>query len=448
MTYNIRSPSIPDNSIVLDITSNVVPFGYSHESSLFDKYPKGIPNLCTQPGGTLGAHTHTEVSNSTSHTHTGPNPHNHGNVSANTNACVPNQVACGSGVSGGCHTHTWFPACTAIAITIGSDNGVHTHDSQPLEPSNQTVRFLKKSSSSIRANNVPVCKVVWYSKTIASVPANYNIETGLTNNRFFKGVPNTCTAPGTQVGSNCHTHGNTVSTHTHTSSIASHTHTKPACTSAGITNTKATGGSTADVPGSAHVHATTPITVGSTSLCGTTSTDIVHAHTGLSHLPLHRELLPIKTTTISLRNKRLPIGGILLWLCNLTKIPTGYQVANGTNGTVCTLDRHVRAVPNACTSPGTGAGAASHQHAAQTHTHTSSGAHTHTVTGSVSAGTTKVAYSFQAGLFSTNFAHAHTNPANTSAMVSELSSSSGSHQHTTTNNDPASVRVAYIERIA
>lgn len=447
MTYNIRSPSIPDNSIVLDITSNVVPFGYSHESSLFDKYPKGIPNLCTQPGGTLGAHTHTEVSNSTSHTHTGPNPHNHGSVTSGTPSCAANQVACGSGNSG-CHTHNWTPACTAIAITIGSDNGVHTHDSQPLEPSNQTVRFLKKTSSSIRANNVPICKVVWYSKTIASVPANYSIETGLTNNRFFKGVPNACTAPGTQVGSNCHTHSNTVTTHTHTSSIASHTHTKPSCSGAGSTNTKSSGASAANVPLNTHTHSTSPITVGSTALCGTTSVDTVHAHTGLSHLPLHRELLPIKTTTISLRNKRLPIGGILLWLCNLTKIPTGYQVANGTNGTVCTLDRHARAVPNACTSPGTGAGTASHQHAAQTHTHASPGAHTHTITGGLAAGTSSVTYLFSAGFFSPNLAHTHTSPANTSCMAGGATSSSGSHQHTTTNNDPASVRVAYIERIA
>ena len=144
-----------------------------------------------------------------------------------------------------------------------------------------------------------------------------------------------------------------------------------------------------------------------------------------------------------MRQRTLPIGSIVLWICNLSTIPGGWQVANGT---VCTLDRYARPVPNACTNPGTGAGAASHQHAGATHFHTNIWLHTHTISGSSGAGCGSTSRQCQTPFQTIAASHTH-GSASPSGVGTGNTLSSGCHQHTSVNNDPAAVRVAYIQRI-
>jgi len=448
MTYNLRTSGIPPNAVIMDVSTNSLPKGYSHNASLFDVYPKGIPDVCTQPGGTLGSQNHVEACDATSHNHTGATAHTHGTVTSAAGSSGNASSPGGSPHIRDTHTHTWDPTSTSPTVTVCASAGTHTHDSQPLEPENETVRYIKKTTLGLRDSNIPPNKVIWYSKTIASLPSDFSIETGLTNNRFYKGVPDAGTDPGTQAGTNSHTHAANTTTHTHSFCLPSHGHGKPGSVNAGGGGVT-TGPSASCIHSLAtHVHSLSPVTLGSTSASGTTTVDDSHSHdAGLTHLPLHRELLPIKKSIISLRNRKLPTGSIVLWLCNLNTIPAGFQVADGTNGTIDTLDRHIRAVPDDTTDPGTGAGSASHQHASQTHIHTTAFVHTHTITGSLPAVGGGNAFRLASpGSVAARSTHVHTNPANTPQHIG-TSLVSGSHQHASTNNDPSSLRVAYIESI-
>lgn len=442
MTFNIRHPQLPFNSVVLDSsTTTSVPSGFTHYSVLFNKYPKGIPDLCTQPGGAIGSNCHTEVCTGPSHNHTGASAHFH-SVGSDSPGFGGNTEGSGINLANPTHTHTTVLNCTSPTVTVCAATFGHTHASQSLQPQNQTVKYIQESLHNIRSTVLPPCKIIWYSKNTCTVPSNFSIDSGLSNNRFYKGVPNACTSPGTQAGTNTHQHSSDSSAHTHTFCIPSHGHGKPATSGSGGGASSAAGASPR-VP--SHTHSTSCMTICSATACGTTTCDAAHQHSCLTHLPLNRELLPIKTSTVSLRVKTLPVGSVVLWVCNLSLIPCGWQVADGTNSTICTLDRHARSVPNVCTNPGSGSGAASHQHSAETHIHTNAFPHTHVSSGTLPSECCTVNVDTCNEPFSVGN-HTHAVNAATSGMTGDTTTS-GSHQHASTNNDPSSIRVAYIERI-
>ncbi len=296
----------------------------------------------------------------------------------------------------------------------------------------------------MRGGNLPIGKTIWYGETVASLTSLYTVECTLTNNRFYKGVPDACTGPGTQTGTNTHTHDSATQAHTHSYCIAAHTHGEPACTGGSNQNNRQ-GGNAICVSGINHVHPITNTAGNTASSCGTTTTDTAHTHAAVSHVPLHRELLPITSNNISIRKKSLPVGSILIWLCSLASIRSDFQVADGTNGTLCTLDRYARAVCGACTNPGTGAGLASHQHAAQTHTHNNPFPHTHTNSGNLAA-VAACQPRLTGGSQVAGSPHVHAISAASGCDIG-TTLAAGCHQHPARNNGPASTRVAYIERV-
>ena len=443
MTFNIRHTQLPFNSVVLDSSSGAIPSGFTHYSVLFNKYPKGIPDLCTQPGGSIGSDSHSEISIGPSHDHDGSPSHFH-NVGSDSPGGGGFTEGSGITVTSPSHKHTTVLNGTSPSVTVCAATFGHTHDSQSLEPENQTVKYIQESLHNIRSTVLPPCKIIWYSKNVSTVPSNFSIDSSLSNNRFYKGVPDACTSPGTQSGTNAHQHSSDSSAHTHSFCLPGHTHSKPS--QSGGQSAGGSSGAGAGPRSTSHTHSTSPMTVtaaGATS--GTTTSDAAHQHSCLTHLPLNRELLPIKTSTVSLRVKTLPVGSIVLWACNLSLIPTGWQVADGTNGTVDTLDRHARSVPNVCTNPGSGSGASSHQHSAETHIHTNAFPHTHVTGGTLAANTVTVNVDACNEPKSTGL---HTHSLDTvSGGIQGNTISSGSHQHASTNNDPSTIRVAYIERI-
>jgi len=42
VSISINKARVPPNGIVFQFNNNTLPFGYTHESSLFSKYTKGI----------------------------------------------------------------------------------------------------------------------------------------------------------------------------------------------------------------------------------------------------------------------------------------------------------------------------------------------------------------------------------------------------------------------
>ncbi len=445
MTYNLRAPGIPHNSLIMDVIPALfLPNGYVQESTLFDKYPKGIPDLCTGPGGTLGAHTHSESATSFNHGHTGSlGSHNHAMVTAGSNS---NILVQGGGTIGknSSHFHTFNAGTISGTPTICNADQSHTHlAAQPTEAANETIRYLKKTISDLRSSGLPVGKVVWYGKTIASLPTLYSVESTIANNRFFKGTPDGCTSPGTEAGTDCHTHPVSSTTHTHGFCFPSHVHVKSTNTAVSAQGNSGGGIGSRLMNHNSHVHPTAGINITATQ-SGTTANNTTHSHASSSHLPLHRELLPVKVASISMRNRKMPIGTILGWLDTLATVPDQYQVADGTNSTLDTLDRYARSVPCDTTNPGTGGGNATHQHATGgTHSHTLS--HTHAVSGATGAASvTNLAGNFCC-VNAAAGSHGHAN--NTIAAKTGNALANGAHQHATTNNDAEAVRMAYIENI-
>jgi len=444
MSYNIRNPQLPSNAVLMDVANLTLPTGFAQYTPLFTKYPKGIPDLCTQPGGSIGANSHTEASTGPSHDHTATGCHNH----------LHRTVAAGGGTvaqQGGCstsrrtHTHTTPLNCTNLTNTVCAASFSHTHDSQSIEPLNETIRFIQKAASfNLRDANLPLDKVIWYGRDVSTVPSSYSIDSSIVNNRFHKGVPDGCTGPLTQAGASTHQHSSE-GTHSHCYSLPSHTHGKPAQSATTSSSHRPNSGAQT-VLSESHVHSLSGVTIGSASDSGTTATDGAHQHAAGCNIPLFRELLPIKTTKVAIRERTLPLGSILLWFCPLNTIPTGWQVADGTNGTLDTLDRYGRPVCGACTNPGTGGGAANHTHTAATHVHVNPFVHTHTATGNTGASCGTLLRQVGTPFQVSGIGHVHASVCPTDSGVGDTPTA-GSHSHSSTINDPSALRVAYIQRI-
>ncbi len=205
MTFNIRQPQLPFNSVKLDkSTCSILP-GFTHYSPLFNKYPKGLPDTCTQPGGSIGSNCHAEICAGPSHDHTGSSSHHHTVGSGNPSTTA---VTEGSGVSlsGSTHKHTTTLCTTSPCVTVCAATYGHIHACQSSEPENQTVKYIQKSFHNMRSSVLPPCKIIWYSKNTCTVPTNYSIDSSLSNNRFYKEVPDASNCTGIQAVSNTHQH--------------------------------------------------------------------------------------------------------------------------------------------------------------------------------------------------------------------------------------------------
>lgn len=346
-------------------TNATIPAGFTRETLLDGRFPKGAP-ASTNPSVTGGASTHTHTSPSHTHTHSA---HSHtGSTSNQTHTMGTTYMSDDDGADAGLvlegpHAHTYTVStiasetCDSVAVTYASYSN---------DPSHQTVIYIKSTGYSPIPNNA----VIFFPSS--TVPSGFllcdgNSSTANLVNKYLKGAGTGADADTTStLGSNTNAH--TIA-HTHSST---HGHTG---VSDGADNHSGSRQSGGNFPGSMNRSHTHPITLNtSTNTSGSNSSIGTQAETVE---PVYKKLLPIQNKSGSslLPPKRM-IG---LYLGTLASIPPGWLLCDGTKGTVDMRNYYMKMAASGGEIGNTG-GANSHTHAAQGHTHT---VPSHTHTGSV-----------------------------------------------------------------
>lgn len=330
-----------------------IPSGWTRETTLDAKYPKGTANA-VNPGGTGGALTHSHTTpnhnHTTAHTHTTPDTTGEAGTSARDAAATNPPAA---------HTHVSNSAATNPTTTLANDTPSTGSDNH--EPSYFEVIFIKSDGT---PTGLPDLAVGLWNNS-AGAPASWNLCDGGAGrpdmrNRWAKGAAAAGDAGGTG-GNTTHTH--TIASHTHTTPYA---HGHPDVVSSTTATTLTTGtitGSNALVATAAHTHS---LTIGSASPAITGNTDSAASS---DHQPPYWVLAWIQNNAGALNFPDRIIG---LWLGTLASIPTNWKLCDGSNGTP---DLRTLFVKGANTLAGIGGSGGSLTHGA---THTATG-HTHPV---------------------------------------------------------------------
>ena len=130
----------------------------------------------------------------------------------------------------------------------------------------------------------------------------------------------------------------------------------------------------------------------------------------------------------------LPIGSIIMWNKSLAEIPAGWHICDGNDGTPDLRGKYVVGISGDTDRVPTGNA---------THSHTNSsvvggGSHVHDVTGSIAGTVTDVDVSdIGSGTSGISKTHSHT--------VDLDLPNSGTHQHTTSNTNPANNDPPYMQ---
>jgi len=130
----------------------------------------------------------------------------------------------------------------------------------------------------------------------------------------------------------------------------------------------------------------------------------------------------------------LPIGSIIMWYKSTGEIPAGWIICDGNDGTPDLRGRYVVGISGDTDRVPTGNA---------THSHTNSsvvggGSHVHDVTGSIGGTVSKVDVSnVGSGPSGISKTHSH--------IVDLDLPSSGTHQHTTSNTNPANNDPPYLQ---
>jgi len=458
MSRSLRSERVEQNVILLTGESTV-PSDYTHVTALNCRFPRGVAS-CVCPGCNSGAanHTHTSASHSHATTPTTVAPHSHtgptGPSSAGGNAGGPVtfriRYSHPHGVTSGTHPGT-------AVFTSGTDAG-HTHDAFDNNPSFKTARYIKHTATSValRKKNAPSLSMIIWPKS-ATPPNGFIADT-----RFDTFFPRGSTTVLTTGGSNTHTHasGGGVS---HNTTTASHPHPTASISFApgGPVQTNNPSGTpnalagilTPVAPGPGHDHPVSTIAFGSCPTgSGTTSpTEGGHTHDDHNHEAANF-VSRMAQSVINMRVVGIPNGGITMWEESLATIPTGKQLADGTNSTSDLRSR----IPKFETSGFGAGGADTHTHTTcgSAHTHVShSVAHTHPKTGTTGNATNYCpASSFPTPIPGTGtglVVHTHSTSGESNSVSTSTSlDSAGSHDHGSVTSIPDSYDVALIERLA
>lgn len=190
-----------------------------------------------------------------------------------------------------------------------------------------------------------------------SIPTGYNRETAL-DGKHLKGTPN-ATDPGTESGSNTHTH--TSPAHSHTLNAHTHTVSLNASTAGG----NSTGSTSSGGPSSNHGHQS----VNSGAQVSGALSSVTSTYESVNHEPPYHEVIFIKSTGV----RGVPTDTIFLF--NKTSLPTDYYKCDGNNGTPNLVDKFLKGAGTA-QDAGTTGGASTHSGHVISHTHTET-PHTH-----------------------------------------------------------------------
>lgn len=355
---------IPSNVILFWAGTNAsIPTGWTRETALDSKYPKawGTEN----PNVTGGSNTHTHTSAAHSHT---MNSHTH-SVSLDLNTDTMTNVDRGTDSSDqavAAHSHN---AAAIGGMSGGSLNSTTvTWGSANNEPPYYSLIFIKPNGGwgALRSGMIAL-----YNGT--SVPSGWQYSDGTNGspdlrNKYIKGAAAGADA-GATGGSLTHSHD---ISHGHTAN--SHTHTGTSAVNNNENDRRLGGGSPGDYSHNGHTHTITldAVTVDVNDYSNTSagSTDTVE--------PAYKKIGAIYN-----KGGRARRGMVAAWLGNVSDIPVGWSLCDGTNGTMDLRDKFIK-IGNDLTENGNTGGANTHQHSAVSHTHTAKSSHTHT--GSTSGG--------------------------------------------------------------
>ena len=414
--------TIPVNVIFIWTGTHAsIPSGWSRETTLDAKYPKGIANGIN-PGGMGGALTHSHTTpnhnHSTAHVHTVPNsPAGSGSSNRDVNTTNPPAT----------HTHVSNPSTINPTTTLANDTP--STDAINHEPSRFDVIFIKSDGT---PTGLPDLAVGLWSNA-AGAPASWNLCDGGAGrpdirNRFAKGAAAAGDGGGTG-GSATHEH--TIVSHTHSTPYA---HPHPDVTSSTTAATLASGsiaGAMASVATATHQHT---LTIGSASPVITGNTDTVAAS---DNQPPYWVLALIQNNAGALNFPDRIIG---LWLGTLASIPADWKLCDGSNGTPDLRTLFVKGA-NVLGDIGGSGGSLTHgaAHTATGHTHAVA-SHDHTVSAGAGAGENRTA-----GAVATATA-AHTHPSWSNTAAASFTSGAGTPvPDDYTDTQPPYVDVAFIQ---
>jgi hypothetical protein len=403
---------VPNGVILIWSGANsAIPSGWSRETLLDGKYPKG--HGAEDPNTTGGSNTHTHTA---SHGHT-LTDHSHG-VSLDSVSASGNCDS-GSGTSPrGTHSHvsanignTTSGALQSTTVTWQSTNN---------EPPHHDVIFIKPTDSFALLKQGIITHF-----NGASVPTGWDFcdgDNGTPNlvDKYLKGA-STGNDAGTVGGSLTHahdvSHGHTADSHAHSGNSGSPNYTD-----------KMDGSDPTKVPN--HTHSIT--------LNSSTDTVANYSNTtagnGDTVEPAYKKIGAIQNTSAPPTFKKGMIG---LWLGDIVDIPAGWQVCDGTNDTVDMRDKFIK-IPTDLTGNGSVGGSNTHSHTSVSHSHTSTGTHTHT--GSHGLPSSQNSAGGQ-GTDNANYTHTH----NLTVGTATASYSSDNITASTVDNQPTYLTVAYVQ---
>lgn len=419
------------------------PVGFSQETSLNCKYIKSIPNLCTNPSVAFGTSTHTHTAGSL-HTHTaGSAAHTHSGPTAGATPSSSHVSWQQSGLAPTGHTHQQPSSSTDPSIIVECSSS-HTHDTVTNELTHRTVSFYKKTESSISLRRRPIATNMMFYSSTSSVPGNFTHDC-LYDCKHLKGIS---ACPGTNAGTNCHTHAN--ATHTHGLDLGAHTHTIISSPATSFSGSFRNTGSTCSWTPRAYTHGhSAGGSLTSSDPCSVTSNaDTGHTHGNKSMEVAYKTLLLVSTDTIRIRQSGIPKNILFNWVDNLNLIPAGFQVSDGTNGTTDMLGKY----PKGSCTPGNTGGCNAHTHTSEggCHTHpTTSIPHTHPGSGST-GGECSLSGTQHLGGSPTGAVGSHTHAiatSNSGTLSQTVSGTAGAHTHDNAASEPIGLTVAFIEKV-
>lgn len=410
-------PSIPAGiTIAWPSTAAAIPTGWSRESRMDGRHPKGAP-AGANPGVLGGAATH--VHQSTGHTHT---------IAAHIHAAGSTGDA--SPVAGGSPSTSAAPAAAHQHTigTAGSNSGIsgtsaQAWSQQVSDPPSFAVIWIASDGT---PTGIPQFGLVYWDD--ASLPAGTWSLSAAHQTRFLKGAAAGADA-GALSGAITHTHAQAAHTHT-----AGHTHTggSSGATAQSAVSISVSAGSQ-DIPQAltSHDHAWTLGTGG--ALPTATSID----NGAQSSLPPYRELGIIQQGASS---PDAPLGLIACWLGTIPNIPSGWLLCDGSNGTPDLRDKFVRGA-SALGSTTTG-GALGHGHdSPPSHTHAEG--HTHDIITDTFSQPENFLREVGVGL-SHLAAHSHGGTA-TAATSGGVTGSGTQDALTNADTQPAFITVAFLQ---
>jgi hypothetical protein len=335
----------PNVIIIWPSTHASIPTGFSRETSLDDRYPKGA-DAGSNPAGIGGATTHSHTS--ATHTHS---PVHHTHLAQSENSGVTSD---GTGDGSECSVGNHYHECTNTD-TNGSTSSAPYTGTSSNDPPYYTVVFIKATTYVSIPNGAIVMKEGTTRTSMVFHAASAS--------KYFKGA-STGGDGGASAGGYTNVHS---ISHTH---AGSHGHSGESTNKLGGDNRGTIAGESSTYNWHRH-----PVTYNANSdtLADASPNSFTKDNNGVNIEPVYRTLNPFVNNTGG--GLLLEVGDIAMWLGTIATIPIGWVLCDGNNGTPDMRSKYLKNTASAGAS--TTGGSNTHTHTATSHSHTVAGTHTH-----------------------------------------------------------------------